>query len=237
MSLHSRILPLTTSAAIVCLLGSALALAETGTKPAGHPSGHDRRGGLFARLDANHDGKIDRAESRTAAARHFAEMDKNGDGSISKDEKVGPRANGKRPNKDEHFARMDKNGDGKIARSETKMPSDHFERVDANKDGQLTKAELEAGWQAIAAKHQDERFSELDANADGKIEKAEVLAHAERMFAGLDGNKDGQVTRDEARTGLAAKRHGKGRAAHDCHGGGAKTHDQPTKTSAQGQAI
>src|SRR6478736_526514 len=213
MSLRNRTLPLTTSAAIVCLLGSALALAETGTKPAGHPRRHDHHGGLFARLDANHDG------------------------SISKGENLGPVAPGKGPSKDEHFARMDKNGDGKIARSETKMPSDHFERVDSNKDGHLTKAELEAGWQAMAAKHQAERFGELDANADGKIEKAEALAHAERLFVGLDGNKDGQVTRDEARAGLAAKRHGKGRAAHDCHGASPKTHDQPTKTSAKGQAI
>jgi Ca2+-binding EF-hand superfamily protein len=237
MSLRNRTLPLTTSAAIVCLLGSALALAETGTKPAGHPRGHDHHGGLFARLDANHDGKIDRAESRAAAAQHFAELDKNGDGSISEGENLGPVASGKGPNKDEHFARMDKNGDGKIARSETKMPSDHFERVDSNKDGHLTKAELEAGWQAMAAKHQAERFGELDANADGKIEKAEALAHAERLFVGLDGNKDGQVTHDEARAGLAAKRHGKGRAAHDCHSASPKTHDQPAKTSAKGQAI
>jgi Ca2+-binding EF-hand superfamily protein len=236
MALRKRIVSLTITAAAVALLGGAFAAAEPSAKQA-PARGHGHHDGLFARLDANSDGKIDRAESRAAATAHFAKMDKNGDGAITKDEKVGPPEHAKGPKKDEHFARMDKNGDGKIARSETRMPSEHFERVDANKDGQLTKAELDAAWQSMATKHQAERFGKLDANADGKIEQAEAMAHAERLFVSLDGNKDGQVTQSEARAGMPAKRHGKGGADHDCHGDGPKAHEKRAQTPAKGQAI
>ncbi|MBN9255665.1 MULTISPECIES: acid-shock protein [unclassified Mesorhizobium] len=43
----------------------------------------------FARMDANHDGFIDRAELDTFFAKRFARLDKNGDGVLTADEMPG----------------------------------------------------------------------------------------------------------------------------------------------------
>jgi Ca2+-binding EF-hand superfamily protein len=155
MSLRNRSFPLTTATAIVCLLGSAFASAEPGSKADGHPKGHAHRGGLFARLDANHDGKIDRTESRTAATKHFAEMDENGDGKVTKDEKAAAPRQGKGPHEDKHFARMDENGDGKIEKAEALAHVDRmFADLDGNKDGAVTRDEAHAG---LSARHHGKR--------------------------------------------------------------------------------
>ena len=52
----------------------------------GKPESDDRRGGKHARLDANGDGKIDRAEVTQSATQMLQRLDKNTDGALSAEE-------------------------------------------------------------------------------------------------------------------------------------------------------
>jgi Ca2+-binding EF-hand superfamily protein len=52
--------------------------------------GPGKPGGKLNRLDENGDGKVERQELKSAAAKHFARLDKNADGSLSHDE-LGPK--------------------------------------------------------------------------------------------------------------------------------------------------
>jgi hypothetical protein len=229
MALRTHYRTRTTSISLAVLLGANLlfgsTLALAGPAGAtGHDGVHHRRGhggaGLFARMDKNGDGKIEKAEARAAASKHFTEMDTNGDGALTRDEQSGKDGQARHAQRRaEHFARMDKNGDGQLERAESRMPEAAFESADTNKDGKLTRDELAASFQKMSAARRAARFAELDTNSDGKIAQAEALAQADRRFASLDGNKDGQVTREEAHAALAAKR-GPG---HDCHDAAKKT--------------
>ena len=69
---------------------------EGGPRP-GNPGGEGQRAmpGLFAALDANHDGAIDREELKHAAE-VIGKMDRNGDGKITPDE-MRPPGDGQRP--------------------------------------------------------------------------------------------------------------------------------------------
>lgn len=64
--------------------------------------GHDPSR-MFDRMDANHDGYLDRAEIRAALTRRFQRMDKNGDGVLTPDERMaareGQRAAGAAPSR------------------------------------------------------------------------------------------------------------------------------------------
>jgi len=61
-----------------------------------HGGGHDHGGGgggfdpsrMFDRIDANHDGVLDKSEIDAAAAERFRRMDTNGDGVITADERA-----------------------------------------------------------------------------------------------------------------------------------------------------
>lgn len=66
----------------------ALTPAElaTGRGKGGKHHGDNRRGGKHARLDANSDGKIDRAEVTQSAAQMLQRLDKNTDGTLSAEE-------------------------------------------------------------------------------------------------------------------------------------------------------
>jgi len=223
MARRTPLLILTTLASAT-VLSSLVALAETGASAPGshgpHRSAH--RGGLFARIDKNGDGKIERSEARAAATDLHSRMDKNGDGQVTPDEqgKQPKRAHAGQPG-DKHFARMDKNGDGKIERGETRMPEERFVKADTNKDGKLTRAELQAAFEAKMAAHAKERFAQFDANKDGKIDRNEAVAHADSRFTALDANKDGQVSAEEAGKGFPGMKRGGHGKRHDC--GGEKT--------------
>lgn len=218
---------------IAALVSSTAALAQTGSQKDAHTAPPGRAaGGLFARMDKNGDGKIEKAEARTAATELFTRMDRNGDGAVTQDEQPDmPHAKRHVRRSGDHFARMDKNGDGKIERSETRLPEEHFTKADSNKDGKLTKEEMQAAFREMAKARKAERFAEFDSNADGKIDKKEALLHADQRFTELDGNKDGKVTHEEAHQGLSARHHGKRGGHHDCKGQGKKA------SAAKGHAI
>lgn len=107
----------------------------------------DRAASLFDTADANHDGKISKAEFLAARDKSFDKRDTNHDGVISASDATG--ADSDRATR--WLARSDSNGDGKVSRAELHAsPTRFFDRADANGDGVVDKAErgaLAARWQ------------------------------------------------------------------------------------------
>jgi Ca2+-binding EF-hand superfamily protein len=171
-------------------------------------AGHVQR--MFARLDANHDGFITKAEIDAVQSLRA--------------EKVEQRAQRFDPAK--VFARIDANHDGKITPAEAEAAHNQrvvakggapaqahatafgglFARADANKDGVVTKAEFDAVGAQLrahmeqAAMHRgmgDRMIDLADANKDGKVSQAEAQAFALARFDRADLNHDGQLTPQE----------------------------------------
>ena len=84
---------------ILTALLATSAITSTFAQDAGAPAPADRPPGprppaIIAALDANKDGVIDAAELANATAALTA-LDKNGDGSLTRDELMGPRPEGR----------------------------------------------------------------------------------------------------------------------------------------------
>lgn len=149
---------------------------------------------MFARMDANKDGKVDaadRAARRTEMqAKRFAALDANKDGSISKaewDQHSADRA-AKRAERGEKRAaageaRGGKRGDG-MRGHHGKRGGHHGGRHGA----------MGGGWM------------KADTNGDKAITQAEFTASALARFDRMDANKDGQVTAEERQAARQAMR-------------------------------
>jgi hypothetical protein len=73
-----------------------ISLAEWTAQMSGRRGGGGGGGGydpaaMFARMDANHDGFLDKAEIDAASAERFRRMDANGDGVVTADERMASR--------------------------------------------------------------------------------------------------------------------------------------------------
>lgn len=118
-----------------------------------------RHAGKFAKLDADGDGALSKAEIEGhKMAPLFDEIDGDGDGLVSKDEFAAAK-------KARHKGKG-KRGHGDPAERAAKM----LEKLDADKDGALSKAELE-GHRFLG-----DKFTEVDTDADGKLTAAELAA-------------------------------------------------------------
>lgn len=99
----------------------------------------------ITRADANHDGRITRAEFLAARNASFAQFDRNGDGVISQAD-IGRFARF-RPDLAARFtdliANADANHDGQVTRDELAVaPAPVFDRADANHDGVIEPNEI-----------------------------------------------------------------------------------------------
>jgi Ca2+-binding EF-hand superfamily protein len=177
---------------------------------------------MFARLDANHDGFITKAEV-DAVQGQFAQ-------------KAAKRA--QRFDGDKMFDRLDANRDGKITTAEAEAArsarvaakggqpaqahaagvSRLFARADANKDGAITRAEFDALAGQMKARMEKagmnhgmggRMFETADVNKDGRVSLAEARQVALQHFDRADLNHDGQLTpqeRQQSRQQLGAQR-------------------------------
>jgi Ca2+-binding EF-hand superfamily protein len=216
------------------LLGGAIAaIAATAAfaqaaPPAGHPgqrghmmqtearadvAGHVAK--MFARLDANKDGVItkaeidaveaqretkfkERAEKRAQnfdPAKMFGHLDANHDGKITSAEAESARA--------AHV----KGEQGQPAHAQATAIAALFARADANKDGVITRAEFDAMANQMHARMEqaslhhgggaDQMLGMADLNKDGKISVAEAQSVALQHFDRADFNHDGKLTPEE----------------------------------------
>jgi Ca2+-binding EF-hand superfamily protein len=141
-------------------------------------------------LDANHDGKISRAEWKGNDI-----LDTNGDGAISGDEMKPSSA----PAPAEEspaatFAQFDADHDGRLTRKEWPAAAADFDRMDHNHDGVVSRDEflnLDRDRTRL-----ESLFRMMDKNRDNRVTRAEWKGDAED-FARHDRNHDGVLTRDE----------------------------------------
>lgn len=140
---------------------------------------------MFAKIDANGDGSIDKSELQSFTekmsnqdgdtidiSKMFTDIDTDGDGAISQDEFLAAKppdppqgmGPGQPPDPEKMFSDMDSNGDGSITKEEMKS---FMEKMPAH------------GGQAPDI---DKMFSETDSDGDGKISKEEfVTAETKRQ--------------------------------------------------------
>lgn len=125
---------------------SATAFAQAPQPAAGKPARH-------AKIDANGDGVIDRAEAAAnpRMAQHFETLDANKDGRITADE---------RPQRGMREGKGGRGGAG-----------GRMAQLDTDKDGRFSRQELASRTRAL------ENFSAIDTNGDGFLTREEMAAH------------------------------------------------------------
>lgn len=133
---------------------------------------------MFARMDANKDGKLDAAD-RTAQraerqAKIFASLDADGNGSISK-------------------AEWDKHGADRAA----KRAERGEKRADAGEPGEGKRHHGMRGGHGKRGGHHGMMMGKADTNGDKAISQAEFQTAALARFDAADANKDGTVTAEE----------------------------------------
>lgn len=148
-----------------------LARDGRGMGPAGRPG----RGGppdpakLFARWDADGDGKVALKELPERAQERLGDADQDGDGSLTSAEVAAFHAK----RWAEHRAEADTNGDGTVSDAEREAMrerhhAERFAAADKNGDGALTQDEVDARrWAHLAA---------ADADGDQRVTRAELDA-------------------------------------------------------------
>ena len=174
---------------------------------------------MFARLDANKDGFVAKAELSTIEAKRDAKLEQRA-------ERFDPA---------KLFANLDTDKDGKLTSAEADAAlakratasgkpaaaraggaSALFARADANKDKVVTRAEFETFGGKVRARLEkaaqkdgpaERMFGQSDTNKDGRVSLAEMQQNALAHFDRLDSNKDGKVTpaeRNQARQQMKA---------------------------------
>jgi len=154
---------------------------------------------MYADLDRNHNGQIEKNEWR-GSPRTFAMRDWNNDGVLSGDEvrsgAVPPQgsleANDYNMSSGDRFSYLDTNNNGYVERNEWDGSLDTFYQLDRNNDGRITRAEMNGG--------RRNNFATLDANGDGRISLGE-WQWSHRSFDEMDTNRDGVIDRNEFRSG------------------------------------
>lgn len=154
-----------------------------------------------------------RAEVQAKVAEHFAKVDANHDGVITKAEadaamqafhaKFADRMKDRRDDRsDSAFERLDTNRDGSVSRAEWDSGAAQREQRiasrDKNGDGRPDRRFKHAGMRDMGG-FGGRMFDMADANKDGRVTLQEAQAAALQHFDMADSNRDGQITPDERR--------------------------------------
>ncbi|GGZ62026.1 hypothetical protein GCM10008101_15200 [Lysobacter xinjiangensis] len=173
--------------AIASVLAAGVAIAAPATAPA-----------QKARVDANGDGVISRAEAAAhpRLAERFDQLDKNRDGRLDASERPQFKGRGYRGG---GMAMLDANKDGVIDRAEAaKLPkfAQRFDQLDKNRDGRIDASERP---QFKGHGRHGRGMAMLDANKDGMIDRTEAAKFPQfaQRFDQLDKNRDGRLDASE----------------------------------------
>ena len=167
-----------------------------------------------APMSAMHDHVMTRAEVQGHVAKMFARVDANRDGVITKAETDAAHQTMAGKGQDHHGQNaMGKMGNMGAMGGMHRDPAAAFDRIDANQDGNISRAEFIAahamreqkmsehlGMKGMPAMHggmADRIFEKSDVNHDGRVTLAEAQAEAFAHFDMLDTNHDGRITPDE----------------------------------------
>lgn len=146
-----------------------------------------------------------RADVQAKVARHFARVDANRDGFVTKAEADaavqafrGKRAEKRTEPREHAFERIDVNGDGAITKAEWEAKqAKRQQRVAArDHDGDGRADRTRAGGHGMGG-FGGHMFDMADANKDGRVSLQEAQAAALQHFDMVDTNRDGQITREE----------------------------------------
>ena len=129
---------------------------------------------LFDRLDANHDGRFDKADRAARMSQRFDKMDANHDGVLSRDEFLAAHAGGMAHDGGDHGGMGPEGMHHGMGGMKMMMAMHRLGRMDANGDHVITRDEFVAG--ALA------RFDSADANHDGKLTPEERRAAMRSMM-------------------------------------------------------
>ena len=197
-------------------------VSQQGTKTEEYtPRGGDP---IVRAIDANRDGRIDKAELRGVAAA-LRKLDNNKDGQIAMEEIRGPggERSGQRPASGPrgqvggargpqpadgprqpwilvHADEIDLDQDKIISRSEIIGEATRaFAGFDANDDGKLSQSELSTrgGSRSAMGGFLKGHSKEIDHDGDGILTRTEAVGNAKRMFAKMDRNEDGKISPEE----------------------------------------
>lgn len=151
--------------AVATALASAAAFAQTvPTKPVAKQ---------HARIDANNDGVVDRAEAAKfpQLAAKFDTLDTNKDGKLSADERKAQQRGMRDRAKHGGMMAADTDKDGRISRAEAQAANlgDRFAQMDVNKDGYVDRADM----QARMTQRRGECFTKADTDRNGQLSRAE----------------------------------------------------------------
>ncbi|MFC0206191.1 EF-hand domain-containing protein [Novosphingobium soli] len=173
---------------------SAAALAIGGVACAQAPAPH-------AKKDADGNGVITRAEAQASATQMFARLDVNKDGKLDKaDHELG-----RQQMRDKMFAKLDANADGSISKAEFaaekgpgREPGEGRPGDRMGKDGHRGPGKGFGGrHHGFGGPRGGGMMHQADADKDGAISQAEFVAGAMKRFDAQDANHDGQVTKEE----------------------------------------
>jgi hypothetical protein len=169
-------LSLIAGAAALAIGGTAAAqTAHTPRQPMTRTAAEQRAGQRFDKIDANHDGKIDKADRAVREKARFDRVDANHDGQLSFAE---------------FTAKHDRREDAKGTRGSRSADGDH-------RGGH--RMAMRGGFHGGPGGFRGGITRMADADKDGTVTKAEFQAAALTRFDRLDANKDGTVTADEAK--------------------------------------
>lgn len=164
---------------------SAATLATGGVAYAQMPAGK-------AGMDADGNGVITRAEAQSSAAAMFARMDVNKDGKIDKTDRDARHTE----MRGKMFDKLDTDKNGSISKGEFMADrgpdgARAMHKMDGDgKDKRHGRRGHHGGGMMMMAKM-------ADTNKDGAISQAEFNTAAVKRFDMMDANKDGQVTKEE----------------------------------------
>ena len=181
------------------LLASAAAIAQVAPAPA--PASKAERVQTraevqakvvehFAKVDANHDGSITKAEADAAMQAFHTQFA----------ERMKERRDDRRDNS---FERLDTNRDGAVSRAEWDAGAAQREQRiashDRNGDGRPdARGFKHAGMRGMSG-FGGHMFDMADANKDGRVTLQEAQAAALQHFDMADANRDGRITPEERR--------------------------------------